>query len=167
LRVVLKESFAFAARHHLLYLVLLGALIAFVNWRSPRGAASTTAAAAAAAVAAPTDDEITQEAARIEEAMRGHERVLVEAHLFGREGKELTSPIPDRTWWTEDALASAAGAEVARAAMTTAIGAQSTPIAAAWGTWIVTPIERRPRYEPNELRGEAALSLRRRKAAAP
>lgn len=126
---------------------------------------TSSSPSASPALGAFTDDEVTQEAARIEEAMRGHERVMIEAHLRGREGNVLTSPIPERVWWTEDALANAAGADVARAAMTTPIGEKSKPIVAAWGTWIVKPLARRPRYEPNELRGEAVLSLRRRQGA--
>jgi hypothetical protein len=155
----MRKILAFAARNHLLYLVLLGALICIFGWRSPPPPKSSRPASPAS----PTfsEDEIAAEARRIEEAMRGHERVMLEAHLYGRDGKSLTSPIPDRIWWTEDALANAAGADVARAAMTTAIGTDSQPVAAAWGTWIVKPLARRPRFEPSELRGEAILSLRR------
>lgn len=52
-------------------------------------------------------------------------------------------PIPARATWSERTLASAAGVDVARAAMTTALDRPSDPIASAWGFWIVVPRDRR------------------------
>ena len=53
------------------------------------------------------------------------------------------APIPDQTTWSELSLANAAGADVARAAMTTEIDRPSAPVPSAWGFWIVVPRTRR------------------------
>ncbi len=54
-----------------------------------------------------------------------------------------TPPIPGDATWSERTLASAAGSEIARIAMTTQLGLPSAPIASAWGFWIIVPRDRR------------------------
>ncbi|MBX3264329.1 MAG: hypothetical protein KF782_31950 [Labilithrix sp.] len=125
------------------------------------------------------DEELTREIARRLE--RAPERVRLGVRLFRRATSEATGaaarapdgaagdtgdrpPIPDGAWWTEEALARAAGAAVADAAMRTEVGRPSAPTASAWGTWIVVPLERR-RPDASEVRAEAYAELRGRKQA--
>ena len=74
------------------------------------------------------------------------------------------APIDAGKWWLQDDLARAAGPSVARAAMETAVGSWSSPIASTWGFYIVRPLERRS-PTPEEAMEAAAESVRRRKQA--
>ena len=74
-------------------------------------------------------------------------------------------PIPDDAVYTEEGLARAAGAEVARAAFETPVGSVSDPVASAWGFYVLRPLERRA-MDPADARAAAAVELRARKAEA-
>ncbi|AKU99274.1 hypothetical protein AKJ09_05938 [Labilithrix luteola] len=75
------------------------------------------------------------------------------------------TPLPADAWWTADTLAQAAGASVAQGALTTPIGRASQPISAAWGYYVVVPLERRAPDEA-ELRASARAAVLARKKAA-
>lgn len=71
-------------------------------------------------------------------------------------------PLPADAWWTADALAQAAGSSVAQSALQTPIGQASLPISAAWGYYVVVPLERRAPAEA-ELRERARAAVVARK----
>lgn len=126
------------------------------------------------------EDEIDREAALL--AASAPMRVRVRVHFFrhdradaqkaaealarGEQARpqEDRAPIPDDVWWTEEALARAAGREVAAAAMTTEVGRPSAVTPSAWGSWVVVPVERR-RPEASDMRAEAAAAIQRRRQA--
>ncbi len=127
-----------------------------------------------------SDDEIAAESARRAAALP--HRVRLGVHFFRKERADAThaaerfaanapgveadrAPIPDGVWWTEEALARVAGANVANAAMTTEIGRRSAPATSAWGVWVVVPLERRA-PSPVELRAEAREEVVRQRQAA-
>lgn len=74
-------------------------------------------------------------------------------------------PLPTDAWWTADVLAQAAGGSVAQSAMQTPIGQASPPISAAWGYYVVVPLERRAPAEA-ELRERARAAVMTRKKSA-
>jgi hypothetical protein len=74
-------------------------------------------------------------------------------------------PIAATPWWSEEELARATGASVARAALATPVGAWSAPIASAWGFYLVRPLERRA-PSAAEAASVAASEVRRKKRAA-
>lgn len=74
------------------------------------------------------------------------------------------APIAATPWWTEEDLARATGASVARAALATPVGSWSSPIASAWGFYLVRPLERRAPTAV-EATTAAAAEVRRRKRA--
>lgn len=69
------------------------------------------------------------------------------------------SPLPDALYWTEEALARAAGPDVARAAIRGAIGEVVGPLVSAWGFYVFVPLERRAPLA-DELRAEARAARR-------
>lgn len=73
-------------------------------------------------------------------------------------------PLDEGVFYTEEVLARLAGADVARAAFSTALGERSAPVASAWGFWLVKPVERRP-MDVAEARAAALDELRARGAA--
>lgn len=103
------------------------------------------------------------------DAARVAERVAHDVKDAGGERPEPKSPdrppIPEDATYTEEALARAAGAGVARAAFASPLGTVSDPVASAWGFYVIRPIERRP-MDPAEARAQALASLRARKATA-
>ena len=110
--------------------------VAFVSKERPNAAGDADALARALAVAPETP------------APHGGDRV----------------PIASVPWWSEEELARAAGASVARAALATPVGSWSTPVASAWGFYLVRPLERRP-PSAAEAMDAAAAEVRRRKRA--
>jgi len=82
----------------------------------------------------------------------------------GARGRGEHPPIPDGALWTEEALARVAGAGVARAAMTAAIGEPTDALPSAWGFYVLVPLERR-RAEPAEVRADALAAIVRARQA--
>jgi hypothetical protein len=74
------------------------------------------------------------------------------------------APIVAAPWWTEEDLARATGASVARAALGTPVGTWSSPVASAWGFYLVRPLERRAPTAA-EATDAAMAEVRRRKRA--
>jgi peptidyl-prolyl cis-trans isomerase C len=72
------------------------------------------------------------------------------------------APLDAGAWWNEPELARAAGPLVARAAMSTPVGAWSGPVASAWGFYVIRPLERRA-PSTDELLATGLASVRRRK----
>jgi hypothetical protein len=75
-------------------------------------------------------------------------------------------PLEAGAWWREEDLARIAGPSVARAALETAVGAWSAPIASAWGFYLVRPVERRPPTAEEAMEAGAAEVRRQKRAAA-
>ena len=74
------------------------------------------------------------------------------------------APIASAPWWSEEDLARATGASVARAALGTPIGSWSSPVASSWGFYLVRPLERRAPTAA-EAMSAAMAEIRRRKGA--
>ena len=80
-------------------------------------------------------------------------------------GRGQRPPIPDGAVWSEEALAAVTGAAVAHAALHAPVGEAAGPFAAAWGFYVLVPLERR-RAEPAEVRADVQAALLRDKQAA-
>jgi hypothetical protein len=74
------------------------------------------------------------------------------------------APIENTSFWREEDLARAAGPSVAHAAMDGVVGSWSTPIASAWGFYLVRPLERRAPTSAEAM--DAAIAEVRRKKSA-
>lgn len=121
--------------------------IGVVLWIALPNPNTRRARAVVAHVARPLDERVTLSVWFVDKDRPHAEeeaRAIAHAVAEGRTPSSLDAPpIPRDATWSERTLASAAGADIARVAMTTELGRPSDPLPSAWGFWIIVPRDRR------------------------
>jgi hypothetical protein len=143
------------AKNPIAHFLVMGVLLAPIAWQDRiaplRSTRSGTWAAAMtrATRIAPASDRVRFAIWFVEKDRphAAHEaaeiaRIVTAGGADAARGRGDRSPVPQHLFWNEESLARAAGPDVAHAAMRAAPFEVVGPMAAAWGFYVLVPLER-------------------------